>query len=273
MSIIKPAAAILLTFLTSLAPAVSMAALMSLNATGTGSIAQRDIYSTSGQTRAYVSSNPLQELLYDPADPLGSVKVTSLSLGYLLFDVSAFSGVAESATIDFNLLYPRAANPNLTVTGLTLFQAQNLSNVPPGTETYTVYDAIYGTPEQQAGYARLSTGYNAIGSGTPLGTLGNISPVGQYSVTLTTTALDLINAASGLIGFGLTWTPTPDIATDPDWGDYETGGDRIAFNATPTLTLTSSAATVPTPGTLGLVLAASLLLLQGRRNRSRDTAR
>lgn len=266
MDIRVSTARLLITALLGVMPSVSMAALISLNPTNTGSITKADIYTIDGTLNGFAFTNPLVDLAYFPAEPIGQVRSTSLGLGYLLFDVSAFPYAVETAAIEFDLEYFRSAPPNLTVTALDFSQAQSLSSIPAGTGYYTLYDAVFGTPEQKAAYSLLAGGYGAIESGRPLGTLADWGPLdGLYSLTLDSAAMNMARDNSGLVGLGLTWTPTADIVTDPFLGSYETGSDRLHFNAPPTLTLTGSVNSVPLPGTLGLLVVGMMLLLQEKR--------
>ncbi|MEZ5571075.1 MAG: hypothetical protein R3E64_03540 [Halioglobus sp.] len=252
--------------LLSLTSSAGIAGVLSLNPSGTGSIDWTDIVLVgSGSQLALTSTNPLQSLKYYPFSPVGELRTTSLGLGYLLFDVPVLPFVAQSATIRFDLSYARFAVPNLTVTGLELVDAQSLATIPTGTQRITSVDAFLGGPLVQAAFTRLGYGYQAIESGTPLGTLGGSGPLnGLYDLTLSSAAVDLINSSPGLMGLGLTWTPTVDIINIPGLGEIESGSDALVFNAAPILTVADATIPVPLPGTFALIVAGLLLLGQSR---------
>lgn len=237
-----------LVFVLGLISTNATAASISLNPAQTGSISKGEIYTSNGPLPpTMTSSSPLESFRYSPASPLGSVKYRSNGQGYLLFDLSNLPYDVESASLEFNLDYARSAAPNLTITGLDLLQAQDLLNVPPGTESWSGQVFLTGTPDERAAYNRLSSGYSAISSGTELGTLTDSGPLnGLYNIDLNSEALSFINSSSGLLGLGLTWTPTVDIVEDPIFGPWEDGYDTLTFNAAPILVL-NTVSEVPLP--------------------------
>ncbi len=266
MNTVRLVRKLLVGCLLSLASSAGIAGILSLNPSGTGSIDWQDIVLVgSGSQLALTSTNPLQSLKYYPFSPVGELRTTSLGLGYLLFDVPLLPFVAQSATIQFDLSYLRSAAPNLTVTGLELVDAQSLATIPTGTQRITSVDAFLGGPVVEAAFNRLGYGYQAIENGTPLGTLGSSGPLnGLYDLTLSSAAVDLMNTSPGLVGLGLSWTPTVDIINIPGLGEVETGSDALVFNAAPILTLAEAIIPVPLPGTFALIVAGLLLLGQSR---------
>lgn len=246
-----------LLFVLSFVSAVATASPMSLNPTQSGSITRTEIFTTNGPLPPTMSSsNPLETLQYFPITPFGSERSRSNEQGFLLFDLSTLAYTAETARLEFDLDYARSAAPNLTATSLDPAQAQILLNVPSGTESWNALVFINGTPQEQAAYNRLSSGYNAISGGTQLGALAASGPFnGLSSIDLNSEALSLINSGSGLFGLGLTWTPTVDIVNDPFLGPYESGFDTLMFNAAPRLVL-NNANEVPVPATAWLFLSA-----------------
>ena len=146
-----------------------------------------------------------------------------------------------------------------------MVDAQSLATIPTGTQRITSVDAFLGGPVVEAAFNRLGYEYQAIENGTPLGTLGSSGPLnGLYDLTLSSAAVDLMNTSPGLVGLGLSWTPTVDIINISGLGEVETGSDALVFNAAPILTLAEAIIPVPLPGTFALIVAGLLLLGQSR---------
>jgi hypothetical protein len=253
-------AQIAVALLLSLISAVSVAELISLKPSATGSIGKTTAYTINGPfTYSLTTVNPLSSLGYNPPSGIGMVQGSSVAYGYLLFDLSALSFVANAASIEFNLAYARPAYPDLTVTGLTFAQALDLSTIPAGSQLFPV-PIPPSTPEEQAAFARVSNAFDALAGGPALGQLAAAGPLtGSYTIGLNGQALDLINAGAGLLGVGLTWTPHSNVVPggEPD-------PDTITFNDAPTLILNSQNR-VPLPASTWLLGAGLLGLIRGKR--------
>ncbi|MEZ5573727.1 MAG: hypothetical protein R3E64_17175 [Halioglobus sp.] len=206
------------------------AGLITLDPTTTGSIRQQETCGRPGCfALQYSSTNPLNDLGFWFIYNIGSSTVNS-SVGYLLFDLSGMIETAYSATLELDLRYATNANPGLKIGALDATIAADLSSNPVGTQ-YGAIDLSTSPITIPALYSQLAGQYFAISSGTELGMLSQSGPLdGLYSVSLSNSALDSINATSGLFGLGLTWTANTG-------NQFPNGADLLSFNGPPRLVL------------------------------------
>lgn len=232
------------------------AALITLEPTAAGSIWQQQTCGRPGCfSLKYTSINPLDDLGFQFATEIGSSSVIT-SVGYVVFDLSGLAQNAQGASLELDLRYATNANPNLVMRALSATTVADLVTNPAGTQSGAI-DFSTSPPSFPPLYSQLGGQYFAISEGTELGILSQPGPFeGLYLVDLTSSALSLINASSGLFGLGITWTPNT--------GDqFPSGSDLLSFNAPPRLILSDS--NVPLPGTAWLLLPAIFLLLRGQR--------
>ena len=145
--------------------------------------------------------------------------------------------------------------PNLVMRVLSATMVADLVTKPAGTQSGAI-DSSTSPPSFPPLYLQLGGQYLAISEGPELGIRSQPGPFeGLYLIDLTSSALSLINASSGLFGLGITWTPNT--------GDqFPSGSDLLSFNASPRLILGDS--NVPLPGTAWALLPALFLLLRNQ---------
>lgn len=235
-----------------LAPSVR-AALITLDATATGSIRQQQTCGRPGCfALEYTSINPLDDLRFQFATSIGSSSVIT-SVGYLVFDFTDLGQDAQSAFLELDLQYTTDANINVMIGALSAATVMDLVANPVGVQRGAI-DLSTSPITIPPLYSQLGGQFLDIATAVQVGALSQVGPFnGRYSVELTNSALTLLNETDGLFGFGLTWTPNT--------GDqFPSGGDLLSFNTSPRLLLHD--ASVPVPGTVWLLLPALLLLLR-----------
>jgi hypothetical protein len=236
------------------------AAPITLDAVATGSVHSDQHSGRGSDNYEYISTSPLTELRYMLDWGLISSGVSRVTgVGYVVFDLGDISDSMQSVSLEMDVAYTVAANPNLTIHALDTATALDLITNPAGEQRGKWQSSQLEPPSSI--YTKLESQYDAIRAGAELGVLSQSGPFdGPFTVDLTSTTLGLVNATDGLFALGLTWSPNPD--------GFPGATDSIAFNSAPRLILQENVSPVPLPAAawlFGTALIGLMGMARGQR--------
>lgn len=225
------------------------AGVITLDPVGSGEVSyeRKDfLYPPYPFTESYRHDDPLNELALQQFRSAGCLcSLLYLVNGFVIYDVASLGATVASASLELDFTLSSYGDLGyLAINTIDDFTPEELSALPP---------SGLGLP-RALGEALTSD----IASGVLLGTLDLTAGSGLYSVMLDSAATDLINGPGGLLAFGLYYAPA----------SSEDGITQLDFNRGPRLVLHQRPQDVPEPGTLGLLLAAAVLLMRQDRHRT-----